>query len=242
MLRKTDAARTDQFSAWGTILRVGRGLRRRRHLCHGAGAAAQRPARNYAGARQGLGHGAKSMRTSIVRLTAAPKGAGGVIPDPADGLELAGATAASGGPPRPHSGRSHASRACLTVGFQRRCPLGHGGEQQPLIEETTMRAPQWIGDRVGTSAGEKPYRLKEWREYKPAGRHRGVGPRGGALLAAHDWPPELEAGRCCPGVWKDSRRCCTWMEPACLVPGGKTHRRRAEAAPSIHKRCHVHSL
>src|SRR5882724_1548928 len=40
--------------------------------------------------RAGIGHGAKSMRTIIVRLTAAPKGRGGVISDPADGLELAG--------------------------------------------------------------------------------------------------------------------------------------------------------
>jgi hypothetical protein len=108
----------------------------------------------------GIGHGAKSMRTSIVRLTAAPKGRGEVISDPADGLELAG------GP-------------------------------------------------------ERPYTLKESSEYKPAGRHRGVGPRGGALLAAHGCSLSRGAGRCCPGVWKDSRR---WHVDgaSCLVRGGNT--------------------
>jgi hypothetical protein len=97
------------------------------------------------------------MRTSIVRLTAAPKRREGVISDPADGLELAG------GPQRPPAVPPEAAfsqithiTSLLTVGFQRRCPLGHGGEQRPLIEETTMRAPHGSGTGSGQARERSP--------------------------------------------------------------------------------------
>jgi len=41
----------------------------------------------------------------------------------------------------------------LTGGVQRRSWLCHGGEQRSLIEDTTTRAPQRIGDQLGASAG-----------------------------------------------------------------------------------------
>ena len=70
----------------------------------------------------------------------------------------------------------------LTVGFHRPCPLGHGGEQRPLIEQTTMRAPHESGTGSGQARGSGPTRSRS---------RANVTPWGAAAASAHGWPPAL---------------------------------------------------
>src|SRR6266545_5881045 len=139
----------------------------------------------------GIGHGAKSIRTSTVRSTAAPKGRGGEFLTPPMALSL---PEAHSGPRRSPRGRiqpDHTDHPPVDCGLLTALPAWPWWRAAAADRGDDHAGSSWIGDRVGTSAGEKPDRLKESREYKPAGRHSGVGPRGGALLAAHGWPPEL---------------------------------------------------
>jgi hypothetical protein len=163
-----------------------------------------------------------------------PSGGGGEFLTPPTALSLPEAHSGPRRSPRGHIQPDHTDHPPVDCELLTALPAWPWWRAAAVDRGDDHAGSSWIGDRVGTSAGEKPDRLKKSREYKPAGRHRGVGPRGGALLAAHGWPPSWGAGRCCPGVWKDSRRCCTWMEPAVSCEEG-THRRRAETAPSIHK-------
>jgi hypothetical protein len=133
------------------------------------------------------------MRTSIVRLTAAPKGRGEVISDPADSLELAGGPQRLPAVPRGRIQADHTHHEPVDCGPSAALPAWPWWRAAAVDRGDAYAGSSWIGDRVGTSAGERPYTLRESSEYKPAGRYRGVWPRGGALLAAHGCSPSRGA-------------------------------------------------